>query len=221
MDVVGVLAATRHCRRPVVTASVDGLSLRRPIRVGEKVTLTAAVAHTSPRSMGVSVTLTHGPARGDVEPSSVRGYMTFVACDDEGRPVEVPQFVPETPAEVARFREGVLRREFRQRLLAGQLPTRPEPSSHSTLWEKRLFVEELFKIIPRRLRLPWDGAEPAGARRRASSVHTIEPVRGSRLQLPRHPLWRDPDALAGAALPRCPPGPTPTARRCSSAPCTD
>jgi acyl-CoA hydrolase len=47
MDVVGVLAATRDCRRPVVTASVDGMELANPIRVGERVTMTASVAHTS------------------------------------------------------------------------------------------------------------------------------------------------------------------------------
>src|SRR5882762_4541469 len=47
MDVVGVLAASRHCRRPVATASVDGLELSHPIRVGERVTMTA-----SPTRMG-------------------------------------------------------------------------------------------------------------------------------------------------------------------------
>src|ERR1700738_4600464 len=60
MDVVGVLAATRHSPRrppgrPVVTASVDGMQLREPIRVGERVTMTAAVGHTSRASIGVSV----------------------------------------------------------------------------------------------------------------------------------------------------------------------
>src|SRR5258707_6780510 len=57
MDVVGVLAATRHCRRPVVTASVDGMELRHPIKVGERVTMTAEVAYTSARSLGVSVSM--------------------------------------------------------------------------------------------------------------------------------------------------------------------
>src|SRR5437879_11726469 len=60
MDVVGVLAATRHCRRPVVTASVDAMELRHPIKVGERVTMTAEVAYTSPRSRGVCAAMTHG-----------------------------------------------------------------------------------------------------------------------------------------------------------------
>jgi DNA-binding response OmpR family regulator len=56
-DVVGVLAATRHCRRPVVTASIEGTELRAPIRVGERVAMTARVAYTSQRSVGVSVSM--------------------------------------------------------------------------------------------------------------------------------------------------------------------
>src|SRR5947208_11491111 len=77
MDVVGVLAATRHCRRPVVTASVDGMELTNPIRVGEHVTLTASIAHTSERSMGVSIAMHHG-RRDAAEPGPcVDAYMTF------------------------------------------------------------------------------------------------------------------------------------------------
>ncbi len=63
MDVVGVLTATRHARHPVVTASVDGMQLREPIRIGERVTMTAAVGHTSRASIGVSVSMTHGLPR--------------------------------------------------------------------------------------------------------------------------------------------------------------
>ena len=59
MDVVGVLAATRHCRRPVVTASVDGMELQKPIRVGERIAMTGSVAFTSARSIGVSVATGH------------------------------------------------------------------------------------------------------------------------------------------------------------------
>jgi acyl-CoA hydrolase len=65
MDVVGVLAATRHCRHMVVTASVDGMELSHSIRVGERVAMTASVAYTSPRSIGVSVSMNfHGTLYG-------------------------------------------------------------------------------------------------------------------------------------------------------------
>ena len=73
MDVVGVLAATRHCRRPVVTASVDALELRHPIKIGERVTMTADVAYTSARSVGVCVAMTHGLPTAGTARESVAG----------------------------------------------------------------------------------------------------------------------------------------------------
>jgi acyl-CoA hydrolase len=175
MDVVGVLAASRHCRRPVATASVDGIELLNPIRVGERVTMTAAVGYTSERSIGVSVSMRHG--KHGAEQRSLTGYMTFVALDAHGKPVAVPQFRPETPDEVARFREGNLRREFRGKLLAGQLPA-PPPRGR----EQTLFALELLKLLPRSLPLPFDRIESREPRRRQLSyVHKIEPVRASKL----------------------------------------
>src|SRR5437763_14771425 len=141
MDVVGVLAASRHCRRPVATASVDGMELLHPIRVGERVTMTAAVGYTSARSVGVSVSMKHGTRA--AEQRSLTGYMTFVALDARGNPAPVPQLRPETPEEVARFREGNLRREFRNKLLSGQLSAPPPRGP-----EQRLFARELPSLLP-------------------------------------------------------------------------
>jgi acyl-CoA hydrolase len=185
MDVVGVLAATRHCRRPVVTASVDGMELRDPIRVGERVTMVASVGYTSARSIGVSVSMTHGdPAAGRAR-RSLAGHMTFVALDEQGNSVPVPQFRPETPAEVARFREGQLRREFRTRLMAGELgaPRSADalPAPGNAL-ENVLFVRELLKLLPKSFPLPFDRADQRKPQQRhLSYVHKIEPVRDSRL----------------------------------------
>jgi acyl-CoA hydrolase len=186
MDVVGVLAATRHCRRPVVTASVDGMELRDPIRVGERVAMVASVGYTSPRSIGVSVSMTHGdPAAGRAR-RSLAGHMTFVALDEQGNSVPVPQFRPETPAEVARFREGQLRREFRARLVAGELgaPRSPDDAlpGQGTALENVLFVRELLKLLPKSFPLPFDReGQRKPQQRHLSYVHKIEPVRDSRL----------------------------------------
>jgi acyl-CoA hydrolase len=180
MDVVGVLAATRHCRRPVVTASVDGLRLRHPVRVGERVTMTAAIGHTSERSMGVSVAMTHGLPRDEQPPSAVQGYATFVTLDEAGKALAVPQFIPESPVEVARFREGSLRREFRQKLASGQLPGLPELPANASPWERIVLIREVLKALP--LRMPWErGDLSRGRSRRDSYVHKIEPVRASKL----------------------------------------
>ena len=179
LDVVGVLAATRHCSLPVVTASVDGLILRDPIPLGSHVTLTAVVAHTSERSMGVAVNLrcSHkaGP-KGDV----LDAFMTFVAVDENGNPAPIPPLVPESPLQVQRFREGRLRRDFRKRLKAGIVDEVPvelhaeKPLSR----EANLYIKEFLKQIPRALRLPWESANPdAQQGRERSYVHKVELVR--------------------------------------------
>ena len=179
MDVVGVLAASRHCRCPVATASVDGMELRHPIRVGERVTMTAAIAHTSERSIGVSVAMSHGRPSEAGDRMTLSGYMTFVALDARGRAVPVPQLHPDTPSEMARFREGALRREFREKLSTGQLPSPPPALTRD---EERMFVREVLKLLPRSLRLPFDRGDSLRPRRRhVSYVHKIEPIRESRL----------------------------------------
>src|SRR5919199_1059204 len=97
MDVVGVLAATRHCRRPVVTASVDGMELRHPIKIGERVTMVADVGYTSTRSIGVSVSMTHGLPTAERARESLAGYMTFVALDDRGSQVPYRSSIRKLP----------------------------------------------------------------------------------------------------------------------------
>jgi acyl-CoA hydrolase len=187
MDVVGVLAAARHCRRSVVTASVDGLELTAPIRVGERVTMTASVAHTSERSVGISISVRHGAGVPSSGHPCVGAYMTFVAPDDNGSAIRVPQFLPETPAELARFREGELRREFRKRLASGALSSNASPSvspdvppaAHDA--DAVLLVREWLKTLPR-LRMPWDRADPLRPRtRHVSYIHKIEPIRIGKL----------------------------------------
>ncbi len=182
MDVVGVLAATRHARHPVVTASVDGMQLREPIRVGERVTMTAAVGHTSRASIGVSVSLTHGLPAASTPRRLLAGHMTFVALDESGKAMPVPQLQPETPDEVARFREGQLRREFRKKLLSGELPALQSTPDGATPHMRALLVRELLKFFPRSFPFPFDRVDYAKPRRRhLSYVHKIEPIRSSKL----------------------------------------
>lgn len=177
MDVVGSLAAVRHARRPVVTASVDGVELAEPILVGERVTMTAQVAHTSARSMGVAVTMTHGMP-GTPHRHTLHGWMTFVAVGEQGASAPIAPVLTDSAAARTRFREGELRREFRRKLLDGTLSSEtaalPQDSE-----ERRLFVREFLKHLPR-LRAPWD-LDPAPRARGDSYVHTIEMVRADSL----------------------------------------
>jgi acyl-CoA hydrolase len=85
MDVVASVAAARHCRLPVVTASVDGMVMRDPARIGERVTLTAALGHTSERSIGVSIATKHGPLGADAARHVVDAYIVFRCSRGQGR----------------------------------------------------------------------------------------------------------------------------------------
>ena len=178
MDVVGVLAATRHSRCPVVTVSVDGMELRELVQVGERVTTTATVGFTSSKSLGICVSMVAGYG-GKQERRCFDGYMTFVALDADGKPSAVPQLSPETPSEVARFREGQLRREFRKKLDAGELPA-TAPLASVDARDRPLLVRELLKVLPASFRLPWEpNVKPR--RRHASYMHSIELARTGHL----------------------------------------
>lgn len=164
MDVVGVLCATRFCRLPVVTASVDGIQMVRGVRVGERVSMTAQVAYTSSRTIGIAIEMSAGHA--GLEPEEVMvGYMTFVPVDDDGVPQSAPSFAPGNPAEQRRYREGRLRQEFRQRIAA--LPAvAAETTATDTLASAHIIpVGDRQPVRP-----PHD-----------SYVHKIEPVRGGTL----------------------------------------
>lgn len=157
MDVSGVLAATRHCREAVVTASVDALTLHRPIAIGQHLTMTAVVGYTSARSMGVTIALfADGEPVGD-------GYMTFVALGADGRAVQVPSLAPETATEHERWRQGQVRREFRQRAVASA-PVEATPLSTALHRIARWPAELLTRRTLER---------PA---RQRSLIHKIEPV---------------------------------------------
>jgi acyl-CoA hydrolase len=171
MNVVGVLAATRHCAHPVVTASVDGMELVTPMRVGEHVTLKASVAHTSDHRVGVGIEMRHGhPDESARARPNVEAYMTFVALDDVGRPARVPRFVPETPAEMVRFREGELRREFRRKLAHGAEPLAlgTEEFGGAAGRDALLRVRDWLKVFPR-LRMPWERVGPRSRGARTST----------------------------------------------------
>jgi acyl-CoA hydrolase len=179
MDVVGALAAARHARRAVVTASVDGVELAEPISLGERVTMTAQIAYTSERSMGVAVTMTHGTP-GMTHRATLQGWMTFVAVNEEGQSVPVPPVMAESAQARARYREGVMRREFRSKLLRGELTSDPIALPQDSE-ERRLLVRELLKNLPR-LRWPWEAGQAQAARSREDSyVHTIMMVRSDSL----------------------------------------
>jgi acyl-CoA hydrolase len=112
-DEAGGLAAVKHCRRRVVTASMDRMTFRVPIHVGELVTFQASVNAVWHTSMEVGVRVdTEDPRTGERRHSN-SAYLTMVAVDGEGNPVEVPALQVITDEERRRESEAQLRRRNR------------------------------------------------------------------------------------------------------------
>jgi acyl-CoA hydrolase len=120
MDVVSAIAAQRHSNNIVVTASVDNISFRHPIRLGNVVTLTAKVTRSFNSSMEVRIDVNAEdiPSNSKIESNSA--YFTFVAVDPAGKPVDVPEVVPETEEEKESY-HGALRRRQLRLILSGRM----------------------------------------------------------------------------------------------------
>lgn len=113
VDLAAALAGRRHARRPVVTASVDSLSFLHPVHSGELMTLRSSVNRVFRTSMEIGVrVITENLSTGRCL-HTCSAYLTFVALDEQGRPVEIPPVIPETEEEMRRFREAGERREYR------------------------------------------------------------------------------------------------------------
>ena len=113
IDICAAIAAQRHARRVVVTASIDMLHFRAPITVGCVVHLKAQVNHAWHSSMEVGVRVDgENPLTGETRHAAT-AYLTYVALDEKRRPVEVPAVLCETPEQERRSRDAQARREKR------------------------------------------------------------------------------------------------------------
>jgi acyl-CoA hydrolase len=120
MDIVSAIAAQKHSNRIVVTASVDNISFKHPIQLGNVVTLKAKVTRAFNSSMEVRIDVDAEdiPASRKVESNSA--YFTFVAVDQTGRPIDVPEVEPETEEEKELY-NGALRRRQLRLILSGRM----------------------------------------------------------------------------------------------------
>jgi acyl-CoA hydrolase len=119
IDVAGAIAAKRHSRHVVVTASVDYLDFVHPIRVGQLIRLQAFVTRAFRTSMEVEVCVYREDFKtGELRQTSA-AFVTYVALDDEGKPVPVPPLILKTAEERRRYREALQRRRNRLTFAAG------------------------------------------------------------------------------------------------------
>lgn len=99
IDDVAAIAAVRHARKPVVTASTDSVDFLAPVKEGDSVCVEAFVTWTHNTSMEVFVkAVTEDLLTGDRKVCTT-AFLTFVAVDENGRPSPVPGVYPETPHE--------------------------------------------------------------------------------------------------------------------------
>jgi len=113
IDIAGAIAAQRHARKVVVTASIDDLSFVSSVKKGWIVQLRARVNYTSRTSMEVGVRVdAENPLTGEWHHTS-SAYLTFVAIDDAGKPVAVRPVVPQSAEDKRRFEEAIKRRDLR------------------------------------------------------------------------------------------------------------
>jgi acyl-CoA hydrolase len=105
-DVATAVAAMRHCRRQVVTVSLDHMDFQEPVFIGDLVTITSQVEYVGRTSMLVRATVeAENPTSGrKVLTSSC--VLTFVALGEDGHPVPVPPLLAETPEEQACVEEA-------------------------------------------------------------------------------------------------------------------
>lgn len=120
MDRAASIAARRHSRRIVVTASVNNVAFNKVIPLGSVVTVEAAVSRAFKSSMEIFIDVWVEDRESGKRSRANEAIYTFVAVDETGTPVSVPELTPETDLETERY-EGALRRKQLSLVLAGKM----------------------------------------------------------------------------------------------------
>ncbi|MFK5959614.1 MAG: acyl-CoA thioesterase [Lutibacter sp.] len=120
MDRACSIAARRHSRRIVVTASVNHVAFNKAVPVGSVITIEAKVTRAFKSSMEIYVDVWSEDRESQERSKVNEGIYTFVAVDNTGTPIEIPKIKPETDLEKERY-EGALRRKQLSLILSGKL----------------------------------------------------------------------------------------------------
>ncbi|MCB0736375.1 MAG: acyl-CoA thioesterase [Bacteroidetes bacterium] len=136
MDVVGALAASKHCRHVAVTAAANNISFKEPIELGETVTLVAKVVRSFNTSMEVYIEVFAEKLTEGISRKCNDAYFTYVALDDNKRPTKVPDLQPLTSDEQELFDKSLIRKQLKL-LMAKKikLSQAPELQQQIKKWE--------------------------------------------------------------------------------------
>lgn len=120
MDIAAAISAQKHSNHIVVTASVDNVSFKKAIKLGDVITISAKVTRAFTTSMEVRLEVwTENIPTGEKNKSN-EAYYTFVALDNAGKVARVPELIPETEEEKYLFSHALRRRQLRL-ILAGKM----------------------------------------------------------------------------------------------------
>ena len=120
VDTTAAISAQKFCRRVVVTASVNNVSFNHPIKLGDVVTLEAKVSRAFTSSMEIFVDVYVENHMTGKKEHCTKAIYNFVAIDQNGTPIEVPELVPETEEEKTRY-AAALRRKQLSLILSGKM----------------------------------------------------------------------------------------------------
>lgn len=129
IDLTGAMAAYRHARTHVVTAAMDHIDFIRPVRLGDLLTLKSSVNRAFSTSMEVGVKVWAENTRTAEIVHVASAYLVFVAIDQHGHLQTVPQLMPETPDQIRRHADALLRRQHRERESARRKKERLETAA--------------------------------------------------------------------------------------------
>jgi acyl-CoA hydrolase len=120
MDIAAYLSASKHCNSACMTASVDNLSFKTPIQLGNVICIEACVTRSFNTSMEVHLKVWNQNMITQSRELSNEAFFTFVGLDDHKKPKKVPEIIPETEEE-KKYYAGALRRRQLRLILAGKM----------------------------------------------------------------------------------------------------
>ena len=121
IDICAAVCAAKHNSKVCVTASVDKIDFHHPVKVGDAVTLMASLNRVFNTSMEVGVTVFGDSFKKGTRIHTNSAYLTFVAVDDNGNPVNALPIIPETKDQKRRYEEALNRRNNRLKTLKGKI----------------------------------------------------------------------------------------------------